>query len=319
MPAARGLQRPDSRPFPQRPTAPAPWILALFLAACAGCGESGYVLLARDGGQALSRIDGAIDDRPDAGAATVTCDTVDLLLAIDGSGSMDDERDAIIEELFPALASELSHVGTGVQDYRVAVVDGCPDPAVFHTAGAGGDCAFQGGNAWMMGSSPDLVDEFTCVADIEPPPGSRCDDGRDEDEQPISTAATALLPPYTGAPSPNAGFLRPSALLVVIAATDEDEDPKDVNPETPAELYERLVRIKGDPRRMLMIGIGGGEDCSGPYGSADEARALRDMVDRFSVIERGQFWDLCPGDLGLHAASLLTAIHAACEAYPAPF
>ena len=45
------------------------------------------------------------------------------------------------------------------------------------------------------------------------------------------------------------------------------------------------------------LGIGGGSDCEGVYGSADEATRLREITRLFEVHDRGVFWDLCQGRL----------------------
>src|SRR5690606_24741231 len=122
---------------------------------------------------------------------------------------------------------------------------------------------------WIESSSPTMNEEFACVGDI-----FRDNDctGNNDDEQPASAAAAALEPPFLT--NENAGFLREDALLVILAITDEDEQP---TPNRSAQaVFDRLVAVKGDVKRMVFVGIGGDSDCNGAYGSADEAEKLRD-------------------------------------------
>ena len=108
-------------------------------------------------------------------------------------------------DVFPAMATRLLEIGGGLDDYRVGVLDACPDPASYHTLRANGSsCNFESGEVWMESSSTDLVGEFACVADLY------LDDincsGSNDDEQPASAALTSMEPPWsTGA---NAGFRR---------------------------------------------------------------------------------------------------------------
>jgi hypothetical protein len=250
--------------------------------------------------------------QPDAPApVAVACKRVDVVIAVDASSSMTEELTAIRDTVFPAFADRLVLVGEGLEDFRVGTLDACPIPASLHTRGAAtADCAFHGGNPWIESASPALADEFACVGDIFLG-DIECTQDND-DEQPASAAAAALLEPY-GATA-NAGFLRDDALLVVVAITDEDEQPTGAA-QTAAEVRDQLLATKGgDAGRVVLLGIGGGSDCQGVYGDADEAIKLREITSLFG--DRGLFWDLCDGQLedGLEAA--LSVIDDACEELP---
>jgi hypothetical protein len=137
--------------------------------------------------------------------------------------------------------------------------------------------------------------------------------GSSDDEQPASAAAASMEPPYTT--GPNAGFLRNDALLVVVAITDEDEQPIPV--QSAAEVYDRLVAAKGgDVKRMVFLGIGGSQSCEGVYGSADQAQTLRELTDLFIAQNRGVFWDLCQGQLEDGLTEAMQVIEQACGEFP---
>lgn len=244
------------------------------------------------------------------GESFASCKHVDVVIAVDNSGSMREEKDALRDIAFPGFASALINVAGGLDDFRVGVLDACNKPANFHTRGVGGACNFQGGNAWIDSSSTDVVGEFKCVGDVDSS-DMQCS-GSNDDEQPATTAAVALEPAWTGPGKPNEGFLRDDALLVVVAITDEDETPV---PGADAQaVYDRLVAIKGDVNKMVFLGIGGASSCdNGAYGSADHATKLENVTNKFIAKQRGVFWDLCQGNLDQGLTQALAVIESACE------
>jgi len=241
--------------------------------------------------------------------------TIDLVFAVDNSNSMQEEIHDFRMNVWPQFAMALQEVsgGVGGEVFRVAVLDACPDPANFHVFGESGPCNFASGEVWMESDSPNLIEEFQCVGDIWDS-DSNCT-GNNDDEQPASAAATALEPPYIEPGGRNYGFLRDDALLIVIAITDEDEQPV---PSASADLvYQRLIAIKGgDPKKIVFLGIGGARDCNGPYGEADEAVKLQDITGLFMEQGRGVFWDLCEGSLEEGLTEAMTVIDVACDEFP---
>ncbi|MBI3185872.1 MAG: hypothetical protein HYZ28_27365 [Myxococcales bacterium] len=238
------------------------------------------------------------------------CKHLDVVISVDNSSSMQQEKSAMRSIVFPAFAQVLKRID-GLQDFRVGVLDACPFPANFHTRGLGGDCGFQSGKVWMDGNSTSLVSEFACVGDITSS-DMQCT-GSNDDEQPASAAATSLEPPMlTG---PNAGFLRDDAVLVVVAITDEDEQPTPNR--TAQQVYDRLVAVKGgDVSRMVFLGIGGKAACTGVYGNAKEAVKLKAVTELFAAQGRGLFWDLCAGRLEDGLEQVIKVIAGACAAFP---
>lgn len=256
--------------------------------------------------------DASGDASSDTGTDGERLCTIDLVFAVDNSGSMQEEIRDFRENVWPELAIALLEVsgGTDGEPFRVGVIDACPDPANFHTRGESGECGFESGEVWMDSDSSDLEGEFQCVGDIWD--GDRECTGDNDDEQPASAAATALEPPWHAPDGPNEGFLRSDALLIIIAITDEDEQPRPAA--TPEEVFDRIVAIKGgDPKKIVFLGIGGDRDCTGPYGSADEAVVLKQITDLFIAEDRGIFWDLCEGSLEDGLTDAMTVIDVACD------
>jgi hypothetical protein len=238
------------------------------------------------------------------------CKHIDVVISVDNSSSMHEEKQELRDIAFPGFATALLDVAGGIDDFRVGVLDACNRPANFHTSGIGGACNFAGGNVWMDSSSTKLVDEFKCVGDIDS--SDMLCSGDNDDEQPATSATAALEPQWMGPGKPNEGFLRDNALLVVLAITDEDEQP--VPGANAQEVYDRLVAIKGDVNRMVFVGIGGATACdNGAYGKAREATKLHSVTQKFIDQQRGVFWDLCGGNLDQGLTQALTTIQSACE------
>ncbi len=251
---------------------------------------------------------------PGSLTGTEACNLVDVVISVDGSESMTEELEAMRNDVFPAFADRLVGLGGGLDSFRVATLDACPDPANFHTRGAAGECGFEGDNAWIDKDSPSIDAEFACVGDIYQ--DDRNCTGDNDDEQPISTIATALEEPWVS--GDNAAFARDESLLIAIAITDEDEQST-ADAKTADEIYDRLVATRGgDVRRIVLLGIGGGSECNGVYGTAEEAVVLRAVTQRFIDQERGVFWDLCEGRLEDGLEQAFQVIERACRELPPP-
>lgn len=292
----------------------------LFLLSClsvfpavVGCGPKSHPADHADGGIPSADARPGSSEFADAGPFATSCTKVDIVISVDGSDSMFEELSDMTSTVFPAFADRLRNISDGLDDFRVATLDGCPTPATFHTRGNfAGECSFAGGERWIDSSSPALVDEFRCVGDIYMG-DSQCT-GFDDDEQPVSAAAAALEPPY--ATGDNAGFLRDDALLVVLAITDEDEQPTG-SAQSSQQIYDRLAAIKGgDANEIVFVGIGASSLCGGVYAPEGVATRLRGVTDLFSAHNRGVWWDLCDGQLDQGLAGAIEVIETACDELP---
>ncbi len=237
----------------------------------------------------------------DDGNSEDGCKKVDVILAVDNSGSMTEEHQALQGPVFDSFPQTLLAINDGIDDFHLAVIDACPKPANFHETGASGACGFSTGSNYMISSSPDLAAEFACVSDFSATgymgQADLCVDSgplNDDDEQPALTAAQSVS--GAAADAANAGFLRDDALLFVVTITDEDEQLVDIG--STQEIYEQLVAAKGgDVEQIVYLGVAGGSDCEGPYGSAQDAVQAQALSNLFIAAGRGMFWDLCMGDL----------------------
>jgi len=300
------------------------WMAALVLAA-SGCsaegpGGSGTSAGGRDGGAGMGGFDGGGRGVPTDGAGGLTpeiCEHIDMILSVDTSGSMSEERMAMASIIFPGLARELV-TWEGI-DFRVGVNDACPSPAEFQTTGVRGTCTFSSGQPWMVSDSPNLVEEFMCIGDMyaENDPAystvSDCTGDNSDNEAPGHTIASMLEAAEGGGLG---GFLRTNSLVVLVPLTDEDEDQPDNYGFTPREIYDRIVASVGDPRRVFFLAIAGASNCDGVYGHAENAIKLKETAGYFSATGNGAFWDLCGGSLEDGLDEALSLIRRACENLP---
>jgi hypothetical protein len=233
--------------------------------------------------------------------------------------SMTEEMEAMSSEVFGGpngFARALLNISDGLDDYRVATMDACPDPASFHDRGESRSCNFASGKPWIEAdadrSADQVIAEFECVGEIDRE-SNDCS-GENDDERPAQTIITALSEPFmSGA---NAGFVRDDALLVVVALTDEDEQPI---PNASAQaLHDQLTAIKPGGN-LVFLGIAGGpggcSDQAGAYGGAQDAQKMQRLSSLFAAEDRGVFFDLCDGNLGDGLAEAISVIETACDEF----
>ena len=256
------------------------------------------------GGDTGLKLDVGADgtaDGADDGSNGEGCRKVDVILAVDNSGSMSEEHEALQGPVFDSFPQTLLAINQGLDDFHLAVIDACPKPAHFHDTGQSGACNFSTGANYMVSSSADLATEYACVTAFsdngyQGGPDMCVDDGDlgDDDEQPGLTAASAITGMAVG--GANAGFLRDDAILFVVTITDEDEELADIG--STQEIYDLIVSAKGgDVNDVVYLGIAGGSNCAGPYGTAIDATQSQALANLFAAAGRGIFWDLCMGDL----------------------
>lgn len=249
------------------------------------------------------------------------CKRIDVLFAIDGSGSMAEEQQAlrgedgmspVFAEFTDALLDEL----TDVEDFHVGVVSSQYGFTALHThrdfpllpEGPLTSCGLPPGQRWLVGPSPTLAEDFACVAATL----------SDAAEVTYYNAAEALHDPA------NAGFLRDDSLVFVVLLTDEDT--YDQPYATMAEIRRRVLdAVGGDLGRLVVLAIAGGQGvfempettCEGVYGTAVPGRRIISITRSFR--ERGLVQNLCQGDLASTFTAALGDVVSACEAFaPVP-
>ena len=240
------------------------------------------------------------------------CEKVDVVFAVDNSGSMQEEIHELKGPVFDSFPDALLAVNGGLLDFHLAVIDACNDPPYFHTHGDFGDCNYANGSNYMVSSDPDLEEEYACVMNLNKAGYLDMEDncsGDNDDEQPANTAADAVS--LQG--GPNDGFLRDDAVLLVVAMTDEDEKP--LPAASAQEIANKIITAAGGIEDVVFLGIAGGSDCEGPYGTADDAAFMQEITQVFVDADRGQFWDLCDGNLEQAFQTVVNVVDVACQEF----
>jgi hypothetical protein len=93
---------------------------------------------------------------PDLPGSFVVCSKVDVLLVVDASATMEEEL-ASLPATFAMMQETLAlEVGEGIEDFHIAVINACPEPAYFHNFGADDtDCDFPDNTNWLASDAPE--------------------------------------------------------------------------------------------------------------------------------------------------------------------
>ncbi|NUP08791.1 MAG: VWA domain-containing protein [Polyangiaceae bacterium] len=192
------------------------------------------------------------------------CKAIDVLFALDGSGSMAEEINALsVNDSFTAIIDALAAINCGDIDYRIGVTDD-------NDGGFKVPSGWTGADPWFDSTSmtkEEIAAAFKGAAD-QVVAGSGTDVGCEH----VLTSSRDLLN------GDATGFLRPEALLVLIMVTDVDDygayDQANGNdcgigcpvtpPYTPNAMYETFVALKGgEPKGVAAIVVAGDPNVAG--------------------------------------------------------
>jgi hypothetical protein len=270
------------------------------------------------------------------GAPAGGCRKVDVLFALDGSGSMLEERSALAAaDAFADIVDTLSGLNGGGIDYRIAVTtdndDGFINPP-----------CWQEPDPWVssVGHTPgEVADAFECAVSSFGTNNFEASVGCEH----VLTSATDLLD------GDASGFVRDDALLVLVLVTDVDDygayDQQDGNlcnigcntpPPPLAALHQRLVDdvkggeadglaaivVAGDPGVMAgmnFCGQPGSCGCNGFDCGVFHATRLYEFAGRLGMT--GVAADICGGADAVPdavASAFQDGIDLACQEFDPP-
>lgn len=283
------------------------------------------------------------------GNTSAGCSGMDILFVVDDSGSMQEEQENLANN-FPQFVSVLDKYRTSngsSLDYRLAVTTtgvnrvfkqnllanwnlptttSGPTGLMLGRDGAEGpDCGLD--KPWLESTDSNVTDKFSCMAQV-----GTMGSGT---EMPFAALEAALGTDgnYKSRPGgPNEGFYRKNAdsLLVVVIITDEDDcsiekngvmyrstnGAADCNENKSKGLYvtedikKFLDNLTGGEDRYVVVGIAGPKDCTSDFGSAINAKRVKDLVEL--VGDNGVFGDICEGNLWINLEQALETMTVAC-------
>jgi len=240
-----------------------------------------------------------------------TAEASDVLFVVDNSGSMTEERQALIDN----FAVFLEFLVDSPLDYHIGVVtlDDPEDPPIG---------TLLGSPNYMDSSMADQVeDHFNDIINgIQTNPDGTCEVG-------LEASYRAVSPDPEGyEDTTNAGFYREDALLSVVMISDEDDGSSEgADCPTPdafihhSEYSPWIANLKGSHTTDLIYfaAIVGDEQtgCYSQWGNAEPGRGYLDVVDYLGE-DHSTFFSICEHDwsevmvrIGLAAAGLRTAFH----------
>jgi hypothetical protein len=261
---------------------------------------------------------------------------MDIVFVVDDSGSMKEEQGNLATN-FPKFVQKLNSFKTksgALLDWRVAVTTtgrnityNIQNPAggfPFPVSEKGDDGAFRAASScgttrkWIERNDNDTASSFACLAQA----------GTTGSGMEMPLYATQLALTDRMADGTNAGFLRADALLAVVMLTDEDDcsrkdnnfsvsgDPcGNVQALVPvAEIKQSLDTVAKGEGRWATAVIAGELSCQSSFGSATEAKRLKEFVGLAG--KNGTFASICQGDLTGALEKALDTFDAACKNLP---
>jgi hypothetical protein len=208
------------------------------------------------------------DNTTGPGCGYGRCADIDLVVIVDNSPSMNDKESAMLQALVsfqvniqPELEQACSlHMAVMTTDiaYPFNPVE-CQKPgALVQRNFNGEECMTAEGHPYATLADIDNPVPLLCLIQV----GAL---GAD-DERPVEMMFEMFNPTVNGADKCNEGFIRKDSQLMVVLATDEDDDKNDAQGHSgslqPASIwYDGLVALKPE-EDMLMIGLLGDDDQS---------------------------------------------------------
>jgi hypothetical protein len=228
------------------------------------------------------------------------CSKVDMIFAIDGSGSMAEEISALTSSsAFANIVSALELLNCGDIDYRIGVTN---DATPSFITGPG----WSGSTPWFDSinmSATEIQAAFSSAAPQVAPSGVSvgC-------EHVLTNTSQLLIGDTTG-------FLRPDALLVIVLITDVDDygayDQMGGNscgigcgtPGAPvADLYSNFLTLKGDdPAAVSAIVVAGDPTADGGVNFCGQPQSCGPPVSSFHATRLYDFASLQYEDNGVTA------------------
>lgn len=204
------------------------------------------------------KLDVGADDLPTGTCSETGCRQIDLLFAVDGTGSMIEEIQALAAtQAFTQVVDALAEINCGDIEYRIGLTN--DNDAGFLGAGANGNPWFDSTEMTQM----EIANAFNAAT-------AGLSNGTPIGCEHVLTSATNLLAGDT------TGFVRDEALLVVVPITDVDDHGYydqvgfggfcdgflcTQTPTPVTDLYDTLIGIKGgDSEALATIVVAGNPD-----------------------------------------------------------
>lgn len=266
---------------------------------------------------------GGTDDSGDVSGSTtedlppaVPCTAVDVLFVVDNSEPMIEEQIRLRATALAFVQQVQASIPTLLEDIQIGVIT--TDDELMLQANAEPCGPYEGGNNWMISSSTALQTELECALSVGIA-GS-------PNERPMDMLLGALSDDNLVPGGFHSGFLREEALLVVVIATNE-EDELEIDTSwgsagDPPAWVESLASRKGgyvnDIVVLSLVGIPEPNACLGPWDGTEGAQLAPRLIEFTESFPQGAVGDACEPEYASFLLGVVPGVTAACAGYIPP-
>lgn len=244
------------------------------------------------------------------------CTAVDIIFVVDDSEPMAEEQARLQAAALAFVQQVQTSIPTLLEDVQIGVLT--TDDELFVQANAEPCGPYEGGNNWMVSSSTALATELSCALGVGVA-GS-------PNERPMDMLLGSLSDDNLAPGGFHSGFLREEALLVVVLATNE-EDEFEVDTSwgsagDPPQWVETIAGRKGgwtqDVVVLSLLGIPEPNACLAPWDGTEGAQHAPRLIEFTESFPQGAVGDICADEYGTFLASVVPGVTAACAGYIPP-
>jgi hypothetical protein len=247
----------------------------------------------------------------------VPCTGIDLLFVVDDSEPMLEEQ-MRLRAAAPAFVQQVTAaIPTLAEGINLGVITTDDELLVQGNAMPCGP--YEGGNNWMLGASTLLATELDCALDVGVT-GS-------PDERPMEMLLASLSDEHLMPGGFHDGFLRESALLVIVLVTnEEDEYEKETEwgsignpPEWVGAIAARKGGWEHDVVVLSLLGIEKPNACPEfQWDGTEGAQVSPRLIEFTQAFPQGAVGDACAEDYGPFLQGVVPGVVAACASYSPP-
>ena len=247
----------------------------------------------------------------------VPCTGVDLVFVVDNSEPMLEEQVhlqgvalAFVQQIVAGIPSLTAGINIGVIT---------TDDDLFVQANAAACGPYEGGNNWMLSSSSVLQTELDCALNVGVAGAAN--------ERPMDMLIGSLSDENLMPGGFHAGFLRDEALLVVVLATNEEDDfEKDTSwgsagdpPDWVAAVAGRKGGYEKNVVVLSLIGIDKPNACPDFQWDGMEGAELSPRLQEFTEsFPQGAVGDICAQEYATFLLGVVPGVVSACGNYSPP-
>ncbi|MCA9654259.1 MAG: hypothetical protein H6712_16235 [Myxococcales bacterium] len=265
---------------------------------------------------------GTVDDDSSSDSSTgelppaEPCVSVDILFVVDDSEPMAEEQLRLQASALAFVQAIQTAIPTLGEDLHIGVIT--TDDELMVQANAEPCGPYEGGDHWMISSSTVLATELECALAVGV-------DGS-PNERPMDMLIGALSDENIAPGGYHNGFLREDALLVVVLATnEEDEFEMDTSWGSAGDPSDWVAAVAGrkggwlgDVVVLSLLGTPAPNACIAPWDGTEGAQPSPRLIEFTESFPQGAVGDICQADYSGFLQGVVPGVTAACAGYLPP-